>query len=387
MRDFIARYVAVNQRAASPTFVFGESYGTTRSAVLADLMLAAGMRLDGVILQSSALDYNSNCDVFAPASLSCEGFLPSYGETGAWHGLVQPPRRRCRRLWRCQLRGIRDLALRPRGRCLRRNAPAGACRPDRPARRADGRAGGGVGCQPRPRSGDVSPRPGARPAARPLRRAHRRQRPAARSPPAATPRRRSSRRPSLPRHGSSSNRNCSTSRARATRLLSNAIASWDFRHDGQALPDTIADLGAALARQAGPARAVALRLPRPGDAVSPDRARPGAPRRAADRLRTGLPGRPHDVSRRCVAAAPEGRRRRLRSGSADGAAGRCADAVGSACACERVRCRRFWQAFGDCRARLRLRRSTEARSRKAATPGCRLPCVSLLRRPRRTAPP
>src|SRR6185436_11804867 len=30
--------------------------------------------------------------------------------------------------------------------------------------------------------------------------------------------------------------------------LSNAIASWDFRHDGKAVPDTIPDLGAALAQ-------------------------------------------------------------------------------------------------------------------------------------------
>ena len=90
MRDFIARYVAVNQRAASPIFIFGESYGTTRSAVLADLMLAAGMRLDGVVLQSSVLDYNSNCDVFAPAQLSCEGSFPSYGMIGAWFSLTSP---------------------------------------------------------------------------------------------------------------------------------------------------------------------------------------------------------------------------------------------------------------------------------------------------------
>jgi carboxypeptidase C (cathepsin A) len=91
MRDFIARYVAVNQRTASPTFIYGESYGTTRSAVLAELMLAAGMRLDGVVVQSSILDYNSNCDIFAPRQLSCEGFVPSYGEVGAWHGLSTPP--------------------------------------------------------------------------------------------------------------------------------------------------------------------------------------------------------------------------------------------------------------------------------------------------------
>ncbi|HSC64592.1 MAG TPA: peptidase S10, partial [Caldimonas sp.] len=92
MRDFIARYVAVHHRAASPIFLLGESYGTTRAAVLADLMLAAGMRLDGVILLSSVLDYNSNCDLFAAGESSCEGFLPSYGEVGAWHGRVQPPR-------------------------------------------------------------------------------------------------------------------------------------------------------------------------------------------------------------------------------------------------------------------------------------------------------
>ena len=90
MRDFIARYVAVNQRQASPLFLFGESYGGPRSAVLAPLMLAAGMRLSGVILLSPALDYNSNCAVFAPATISCEGFFPSYGQTGAFFGLTQP---------------------------------------------------------------------------------------------------------------------------------------------------------------------------------------------------------------------------------------------------------------------------------------------------------
>jgi carboxypeptidase C (cathepsin A) len=90
MRDFIARYAAVNQRQASPTYLFGESYGTTRSAVLAHLMVAASMRLDGVVLQSSVLDYNSNCDMFGPAQLSCEGSFPSYGMVGAWFGLTHP---------------------------------------------------------------------------------------------------------------------------------------------------------------------------------------------------------------------------------------------------------------------------------------------------------
>jgi len=90
MRDFIARYVAVNRRGTSPTFLYGESYGGPRAAVLAHLMLAAGMRLDGVVLQSPILDYNSNCALFAPATISCEGFLPSYGMTGAWFALTRP---------------------------------------------------------------------------------------------------------------------------------------------------------------------------------------------------------------------------------------------------------------------------------------------------------
>ncbi len=91
MRDFIARYAAVNQRTASPTYLFGESYGTTRSAVLAHLMVAAAMRLDGVVLQSSVLDYNSNCDVNGiPAAISCEGSFPSYGMVGSWFSLTHP---------------------------------------------------------------------------------------------------------------------------------------------------------------------------------------------------------------------------------------------------------------------------------------------------------
>ncbi len=90
MRDFITRYVAANQRADSPTFLYGESYGATRSAVLANLMVTNGMRLDGIVLNSSVLDYNSNCGLFDPGQVSCAGYLPSYGMAGAWFGLLTP---------------------------------------------------------------------------------------------------------------------------------------------------------------------------------------------------------------------------------------------------------------------------------------------------------
>lgn len=90
-RDFIVRYLAVNQRNASPKYLFGESYGTLRSGVLADLLESAGVRLSGVILQSSILNYNSNCAVFEPGEVNCAGFLPTYGQTGAYYLLIQPP--------------------------------------------------------------------------------------------------------------------------------------------------------------------------------------------------------------------------------------------------------------------------------------------------------
>jgi carboxypeptidase C (cathepsin A) len=88
-RDFVVRYVAVNNRKASPVFLFGESYGTTRSAVLAFLLETAGVGVDGVILQSSILNYNANCGVTGTA-MSCAGYVPSYGAIGAYYNLDVP---------------------------------------------------------------------------------------------------------------------------------------------------------------------------------------------------------------------------------------------------------------------------------------------------------
>ncbi|HEY7944187.1 MAG TPA: peptidase S10 [Casimicrobiaceae bacterium] len=88
-RDFVMRYLAANNRNASPKFLFGESYGTTRSAVLANLLESAGVGLNGVVLQSSVLNYNTNCGVIT-ATVSCAGYLPSYGAVGAWYNLDNP---------------------------------------------------------------------------------------------------------------------------------------------------------------------------------------------------------------------------------------------------------------------------------------------------------
>jgi len=84
-RDFVRRYLAANNRQASPVYLFGESYGAPRTAVLANLLESAGVRLAGVMLQSAAMNYNSNCGVFNPGQLSCEGYLPSYAAVSAYH--------------------------------------------------------------------------------------------------------------------------------------------------------------------------------------------------------------------------------------------------------------------------------------------------------------
>jgi len=57
IKQFIKRYLTVFDRWNSPKFLFGESYGTPRTCVLTWLLHEDGVDLNGVILQSSLLDY------------------------------------------------------------------------------------------------------------------------------------------------------------------------------------------------------------------------------------------------------------------------------------------------------------------------------------------
>jgi len=78
---FIQRYVEVNHRWNSPKFLFGESYGTTRSAALVDALENGGMSFNGVVLMSTILNYYT----LAPGSDAVFiGNLPSYAAI-AWH--------------------------------------------------------------------------------------------------------------------------------------------------------------------------------------------------------------------------------------------------------------------------------------------------------------
>ncbi len=95
--QFITRYITINNRWNSPKFLFGESYGTTRSAVLSNILENDdNVGLNGVILLSAILDYDISVDFpqINPGAnnLSFVLGLPSYAAT-AWyhHKLPQQP--------------------------------------------------------------------------------------------------------------------------------------------------------------------------------------------------------------------------------------------------------------------------------------------------------
>jgi len=89
--EFIYQYVSRNGRWNSPKYLIGESYGTTRSAVLVNwLQSHYGMDYNGVVLMSSVLDFETLN--FAPGhDVSYWLYLPSYAATAAYHRVIPQP--------------------------------------------------------------------------------------------------------------------------------------------------------------------------------------------------------------------------------------------------------------------------------------------------------
>src|SRR5689334_16570057 len=58
IKQFVKRYLTAFNRWNSPKFLFGESYGTPRTCVLTWLLHEDGVDLNGIVLQSSVLDYS-----------------------------------------------------------------------------------------------------------------------------------------------------------------------------------------------------------------------------------------------------------------------------------------------------------------------------------------
>jgi carboxypeptidase C (cathepsin A) len=86
---FIARFISKYNRWNSPKYIFGESYGTTRSAVLSDILENdKSIDLNGVILLSQI--FNFTTDIDAPSGnpgvdLPYEMALPTYAATAWYH--------------------------------------------------------------------------------------------------------------------------------------------------------------------------------------------------------------------------------------------------------------------------------------------------------------
>jgi carboxypeptidase C (cathepsin A) len=86
---FIARFISKYGRWNSPKFIFGESYGTTRSAVLADLLEnKLNIDLNGVVLLSQIFNFTTDIDdpLHNPGvDLPYELALPTFAATAWYH--------------------------------------------------------------------------------------------------------------------------------------------------------------------------------------------------------------------------------------------------------------------------------------------------------------
>ena len=87
--DFIGQFLSKYGRWNSPKYLFGESYGTTRSAVLVNLLETdRNVDFNGVILLSQRLSFDNSADLpqFNPGTdLAYELALPTYAATAWYH--------------------------------------------------------------------------------------------------------------------------------------------------------------------------------------------------------------------------------------------------------------------------------------------------------------
>lgn len=86
--DFITKFITDYNRWNSPKYLFGESYGTFRSAVVANLLSQQGVALNGVILLSQLLNYGNMTETTSGnpgIGLPFELILPSYAATAWYH--------------------------------------------------------------------------------------------------------------------------------------------------------------------------------------------------------------------------------------------------------------------------------------------------------------
>ncbi|HEY2779188.1 MAG TPA: hypothetical protein VGI90_00320 [Steroidobacteraceae bacterium] len=93
--NFIVEFLSRHNRWNSPKYLFGESYGTTRSAALAYVLQnEKSLDLNGVILLSQVLNFDDGVDApqFNPGmDLPYALALPTYAATAWYHHKLQSP--------------------------------------------------------------------------------------------------------------------------------------------------------------------------------------------------------------------------------------------------------------------------------------------------------
>ncbi len=78
----VKRYLTVHNRWGSPKYLFGESYGTTRSAGLSYALQTQGVQLNGVMLLSSILNYSIRSPGYDRLYV---GYVPTYAAAAWYH--------------------------------------------------------------------------------------------------------------------------------------------------------------------------------------------------------------------------------------------------------------------------------------------------------------
>ncbi len=82
--EFIRLYLTRNERWTSPLFLVGESYGTTRAAGLSGHLVEKGIALNGIVLVSSVLQFQT-LEFERGNDLAFTLFFPTYTATAFYH--------------------------------------------------------------------------------------------------------------------------------------------------------------------------------------------------------------------------------------------------------------------------------------------------------------
>ncbi|HYL27752.1 MAG TPA: peptidase S10 [Candidatus Nitrosotalea sp.] len=95
--QFVTRYLSEFGRWNSPKFLFGESYGTPRSAMLVNALQRQGVGINGVVLLSSVLDFSLDWSInFNPTSIGGNDwafplYLPTEAAASWYHHMLPGP--------------------------------------------------------------------------------------------------------------------------------------------------------------------------------------------------------------------------------------------------------------------------------------------------------